>query len=381
MMKKYKWLAALLLLLSLCICTTAFAEDESQYGQITADGVNMRVAADKESDVLFELNIGDTVEVLANEDSWFRVLYNGTVGYVRSDYLFVDSGESRGAYVLEDGSMLRGGPDANSYVIEELLAGQGVRIKSVLGEWYYVVADDQAGYVYRTQLSMTNSDSAAGSMLKPGMEGAEVKQLQNALCERGFLARVSVSGVYDSTTRAAVLEFQQACGLSSADGIAGPETLQSIYDRNNKLKKETATYNQLKGSVVLLNWFDGGNEWLNKGARFTVTDVRTGLSFRARRFGGWYHADCEPITAADTAIMKRIAGGSWSWNRRPIWVTYNGKTVAASMHCMPHMVNPTPSNNFDGHFCIHLKGSKVHETSAECPRHQACVMEAYRAGR
>ena len=79
--------------------------------------------------------------------------------------------------------------------------------------------------------------------------------------------------------------------------------------------------------------------------------------------------------------MKRIAGGKWSWDRRAIWVTYNGKTVAASMHCMPHMANPTRSNNFDGHFCIHLYGSKVHENSKECPRHQACVKEAYRKGK
>lgn len=51
------------------------------------------------------------------------------------------------------------------------------------------------------------------------------------------------------------------------------------------------------------------------GAKFTVTDVRTGKSFRARRFGGWYHADSEPITKEDTAVMKSLEG--FSWNRRP----------------------------------------------------------------
>ncbi len=170
-------------------------------------------------------------------------------------------------------------------------------------------------------------------------------------------------------------------GFSSADGIAGTQTLKTLYDSANKLKKETANLTKLKGTVIMFDWFKGGNEWLHKGARFTVTDVKTGLSFRARRFGGWYHADVEPITSGDTAIMKRIAGGKWSWDRRPIWVTYAGKTVAASMHCMPHMSNPTRSNNFDGHFCIHLKNSKVHETSKPCPRHQACVQSAYRAGK
>ncbi|MEG1547953.1 MAG: SH3 domain-containing protein [Clostridia bacterium] len=365
---------------TLLAASSALAAEQS-FGQVTANGVNMRAQANKESASLGELTLGTTVEVLADEDSWFRVMYNGTVGYVRSEYLFVNEGGSRGAYVLDDGSVLRGGPDQSSYVVEKLSAGQGVKVKSIIGEWYFVVANDQVGYVHRTQLTMTKASTAAGSMLKQGMEGAEVKKLQNSLCNRGFISRTNVSGNFDSKTRAAVVEYQQACGLSSADGIAGPETLQSIYDSSNRLKKETATFTQLKGTVILLDWFKGGSDWLAKGTRFTITDVRTGLSFRARRFGGWYHADSEPITAYDTKIMKRCAGGKWSWDRRPIWVTYNGKTVAASMHCMPHMANPTRSNNFDGHFCIHLKGSLVHETSRACPRHQACVMEAYKAGR
>ena len=131
----------------------------------------------------------------------------------------------------------------------------------------------------------------------------------------------------------------------------------------------------------MVDWFKGGSSWLGRGAYFIITDVKTGLSFNARRFGGWYHADSEPVTAADTAIMKKIAGGSWSWDRHAIWVTYKGRTVAASMHCMPHMVNPTSSNNFDGHFCVHLLHSKVHANSKECPRHQACVRKAYEAGK
>lgn len=64
----------------------------------------------------------------------------------------------------------------------------------------------------------------------------------------------------------------------------------------------------------MLDWFKGGSDWLHKGAKFTVTDVRTGKSFRARRFGGWYHADSEPITTYDTGIMKSLEG--FSWNRR-----------------------------------------------------------------
>lgn len=366
-------LSAIFLLLSL----PAYAADK---GVITADGVNMRESPDKEAGVLFSLPLGSEVEVLAVENSWYRImLKDGTVGYVIQDYIFSAASGSRGAYVLDDETALRGGPSENTYIIKKLSAGQGVKIKSVIGEWFYTVADQTAGYVHRTDLTLTSSSMATGSMLKDGMEGDEVEKLQKELFNRGFMERSGLTGRYDSQTRKAVLEYQQVAGLSSADGIAGAETLDSIYDSKNKLTKENATYTQLKGSVVLLDWFEGGSEWLNKGARFTVTDVRTGKSFRARRFGGWYHADSEPITKEDTAVIKSLEG--FSWNRRPCWITYKGKTVAASMHTMPHMANPTTTNGFDGHFCIHFLNSKVHETSKPCPRHQACVQEAYRAGR
>lgn len=352
----------------------------SESGQVTADGVKLRSEPDKDSEELAELNCGDEVEVLGEDGNWYRVLYDGTVlGYIRKDYLFVNSTGSRGAYITTDGAPLRGAPDENSYVVEKLYAGQGIKVKALIGEWFYAVTDKFAGYVHRTQLTITSSTTAGSGMLKQGMQGEEVTRLQKALYNRGFLTNKSdITGTFDSTTRASVLEYQKAIGLS-ADGVAGSLTLDSIYDSSNKLEKATVDFYRLKGTVVLLDWFKGGNEWLAKGARFTVTDVRTGKSFRARRFGGWYHADCEPCTTYDTAIMKSLEG--FSWNRRPIWVTYNGKTVAASMHTMPHMVNPTPSNGFDGHFCIHLYHSKVHATSAECPRHQACVLEAYRAGK
>lgn len=374
-------MALLLLLLCMHALPAAAQASGSELGQVTADAVKFRLSPDTDSQILQELARGTEVEVLASEGGWYRVLYNNQVGYIRNDYLFLKSAGACGAYVIDDGTALRGGPGDSSYVVASLGAGRGVKVKTIIGEWYFVQVDDLSGYVKSSELLITGSATASASMLKKGMEGEEVKRLQKELSRRGFLSRAEVTGVFDSKTREGVLQFQKAAGLSSVDGVAGAETLNAVYDTSNNIMKDNATFNQLKGTVVLLDWFKGGKEWLEKGARFTVTDVRTGRSFRVRRFGGWYHADCEPITAADTAIMKACAGGSWTWARRPIWVTYRGKTVAASMHSMPHMVDPTASNNFDGHFCIHLYNSLVHETSRECPRHQACVMEAYRAGR
>ena len=48
----------------------------------------------------------------------------------------------------------------------------------------------------------------------------------------------------------------------------------------------------------------------------TVTDFQSGRSFRVKRTIGANHADCEPLTAADAAIIKEIWGGAYSWTRK-----------------------------------------------------------------
>ncbi len=386
--RRVRLLAFLFACISLFMCVFVYnsqktiaigTETETTYGQTTAS-VNFRVAPNTDCEIIYEIPVGTKFEILEYSGGWYRVRIDDVVGYVSGDYVFVNESGSRGAYVEKDDTIVYGGPSTASYVVTKLTAGQGINIKAMVGSWCYIVAGSYEGYVDYTTLTLTSRTTAEGNQLRVGMEGLDVKKLQQELYRRGFIRRDEITGVFDTTTRAAVIAFQKLAGLSQ-DGIAGVNTLNMVYDSSNNIRKDNALYNQIIGTVELFDWFKGGNEWLARYSVFTVTDVRTGLSYKARRFGGWFHADCEPLTAADTAIMYKISGYKWSWDRRPIWITYNGKNVAASQHTMPHMVNPTPSNNFDGHFCIHLLNSKVHENSQVCPRHQACVQEAYRVGK
>ncbi|WP_413206860.1 peptidoglycan-binding protein [Rhodospirillum sp. A1_3_36] len=66
---------------------------------------------------------------------------------------------------------------------------------------------------------------AAPPALSQGDEGAEVRSLQEALAARGYDLRND--GQFGPLTRAAVLDFQAAHGLT-ADGIAGSETLKAL---------------------------------------------------------------------------------------------------------------------------------------------------------
>lgn len=118
------------------------------------------------------------------------------------------------------------------------------------------------------------------------------------------------------------------------------------------------------------------------GEKARVTDVETGLTFQIVRRGGTNHADCEPLTATDTATMRRIWGG-WSWDRRAIVVEFDGHRIAASMHAMPHGRDSVAGNQFPGHFCVHFLNSMTHGSAYTAsgipqrdPQHQAMVRKA-----
>lgn len=114
-------------------------------------------------------------------------------------------------------------------------------------------------------------------------------------------------------------------------------------------------------------------------ANATVVDVDTGLSFRVQRRGGTYHADVQPLTARDTAIMKVIYSGQWSWQRKAVVVEVEGHRIAASMNGMPHGSGAIRGNDFRGHFCIHFRDSKVRQSGKENLAHQMMVWKS--AGR
>lgn len=154
--------------------------------------------------------------------------------------------------------------------------------------------------------------------------------------------------------------------------MAGSATLK-------KIESVVASASSGKITTERLDWFNGGKNVIPNGAVFQIKDVSTGLIFSARRQSGGNHMDAEPLTAEDTAILKKINGGTFSWRRRAVLVKYNGHVYAASIYSEPHGTNTILDNNFDGQFCLHFYGSKTHGTDRVDADHQKCVEQAMKA--
>ena len=240
---------------------------------------------------------------------------------------------------------------------------------------YNLTADGVAGSetLKKLDTAYKNADSNTSTdddSLRKGATGTAVKTLQTNLKKLGFYTAY-VDGSFGATTESAVKAFQRKYGLT-ADGVAGSATLK-------KIESAVASASSGKITTERLDWFNGGKNVIPNGAVFQIKDVSTGLIFSARRQSGGNHMDAEPLTAEDTAILKKINGGTFSWRRRAVLVKYNGHVYAASIYSEPHGTNTILDNNFDGQFCLHFYGSKTHGTDRVDADHQRCVEQAMKA--
>lgn len=256
-----------------------------------------------------------------------------------------------------------------------------------------LTADGIAGKA--TQAKLT--DLLAGSTsttLRKGSEGSAVKSLQLKLIGLGYLAKGSDDGKFGAKTENAVRAFQRNNGLS-ADGVAGPATQAKLVS-SNAVKASSASGENTDlpepgsgrqeapsaSGVQLLDWFETVKYTLPKNKDLSIYDVRTGLTYTVRSFSNGNHADVEPVTKEDTAIMLKTYNGKWSWDPRPVWVSYNGITVAASINGMPHASGPNKNNGMDGQVCLHFLNSRTHNgNTAFEKRHQDGVQEAWDAAK
>lgn len=236
----------------------------------------------------------------------------------------------------------------------------------------------------------TQGFAAPETVLKIGSSGSAVTSLQQRLSDLNYYS-YRITDYFGNATDQAVRLFQQTNNLP-VDGVVGPQTATFLYGDTVKPKKQekliiptidNATAvggGSARIKPELLDWFKVAGGMFSRGETATIIDIRSGRRFNIRRKGGSNHADVEPVTKKDTATMKSIYGGSWSWNRRAVVIrlVQGGKTryIAASMNGMPHGFASINGNNFNGHFCVHFLNSKTHIRNMRDKQHQSMVKTA-----
>lgn len=416
-MRAYQRGIALMLMIVLLSALTPAAWAASSYtGTINADKVFFRLKASTNSGYHTRLDEGTKVTVTGVSGNFYTVKYDGKSGYVMQKFVTLSSSAkkalnatvSKSKYASVTSIAKLGDPpnytqkgSSGDHVekLQQALKIKGYYKDVVDGEYGnntvnavksyqkamglaqtgkadYATIKQLFGKVLSTTVSndpqmkgITKiSQIAVPATSQKGNTGKNVLALQQALKIKGYY-KAEINSKYDDATVAAVKAFQKAWGLTQ-DGKAGNATIKALFGKN----ASNYTF-----KTERLDWFNGGSNVIPRGATFEIKDVLTGKTFKVRRWAGANHIDAEPLTASDTATMKSIYGGSWSWARRAILVKYNGHVYAASMNGMPHGTTTISANNFNGHFCIHFYKSRTHETNRVDQAHQNAVARAMNA--
>ena len=227
--------------------------------------------------------------------------------------------------------------------------------------------DGVAGEKTQTVLysnSAVKNKVTASTTLKQGTVSDAVKALQSRLIALGYLTGTA-DGNFGVKTSLALIAFQKNNGLSG-DGIAGASTLAKINSLNavsaSGSTSTTATASAptissapSASSVRYANWYTEIKARCRLYPNATVYDFATGYSWKVNMFSLGAHADSEPLTATDTANMRKAFGGATTWNPKAVWVVFSdGRVYMASTHDTPHGTSHIRDNDFAGHVCIHF---------------------------
>ena len=373
------------------------AFDKELEGTLTTQ-VNLRSGPGTEYSRILIMNGGAKLKVYGTVGEWYKVSYNGEEGYASKNYVKTEavkapeekketSSYEQWTGVANVSVNLRAEPEGDILMV--LQEGSEVTVTGEKGSWYQVQYKNYTGYAAATYIKKQGE-----TVVKPSDEKVEIK------------VDPAASGVYAYVTGTSVYIREGAGTTYSAVTTLGSRTRITVYEETNGFYRMSygtlngyisAKYVSLTddvptgddepavqgGSVKNADWWKSDIQSIfSVGTVATVTDVNSGISFQVKRTGGLSHADSQPLTPADTALMYQAYNNKWAWDRHAIWVTVGGTTYAASMNGMPHESgnDSMPYNNFDGCFCIHFLNSRTHTGDRLDSAHQSCVKEAYSAG-
>jgi len=364
----------------------------------TTANVRMRSGASLDSAIVKTVPTGSAIRIInAENPDWFRVEFNGTQGYMYSEFLY----SANVSLIVSANLRLRTGPSLGSDIIMTVPEGSAVRVISyVNNSWYRVEFNGEIGYMYSdfleakdeaspevsTQTDAVPSNAAPIVDAPPVMsetivtdvEGTEFLTTSNVRfrTEPSTLADI-IKTVPSGSTVLVTGYTNDGWKRVSFDGSFGYMYADFLFDRSS-----ISTPAVSPDGVERIHWSEARNNVIQTGVPLQITDVRTGITYWVRSFSNGNHADVETITAEDTALMLQAFGGQWTWTPRPVWVHVDGRTIAASINGMPHAGSTISGNNMNGHVCLHFYGSRTHNGSTGHERdHQAAVQEAFNAAR
>jgi len=390
-MKKKLGLFLCLIFISLTTAhTTVMAEELPAFAKVAVDGVRLRMEPHTDARILAVMNIDAVLTVLGFEGDWYKVMYDNQLGYVFGEFIslpgdwtpdaveepFVPEVYFEPGVVNDHGVRLRAAGSTDSEILATMDKGTAVTVTGSDGEWRRVMLGDRPGYIYGVYVTLSETLESVDEVGYINVDGVRLRAENNTDSEILTVMAVRTPlTVLDKVDDWYKVDSGNKTGYVLGTYVTlGEESRAAALSANISAAPNSIVFNP-DGKSELIDWSDA-KQIMTSGTRAIVTDVATGISFEIRVLANGNHADVEPLTASDTASILQIRG-SYSWTPRAVYVTVDGRTMAASCNGMPHEQSTIKDNNFPGHFCIHFYNSRNHYNNAVDPGHQGQVAIAH----
>ena len=268
MAKRFLKTAVVSALFALTLAVSASAA--SAGGATTTTAVNFRTGAGTNYGIISTLPAGTHVVVSSQSSGgWATVVYNGTVGYISSDYLkranemdaSFGTGTIDGSYVR-----MRSGASTSSSILGTYNSGTTMTVTGVSGAWYKVSYNGTAGYVHSDYVSLSGVTSSGGSTAgsNGSVKGSDVRM------RSGPGTNYSILGTYQNGTALTVTGTENGWSKVTIGGVSG--YIRSDYVSGGGADSKTG---YIKGNDVRLRSGAGTNYSIlgtyNNGTPLTIT--------------------------------------------------------------------------------------------------------------
>ncbi len=228
------------------------------YDTQSADSVNLRKYASSSSVVLAYIQKGDTVTLLGESGSYYKVQYGDEIGYAKKEFINGANQKDDPSYVAASLTTvtdypysttttaqvrMRSRASDTASVVQYVPEGGIITVSSVTSNKYakatyagktgYILTDFinlAAGVPTPTPVpeAIVDPDAQKYPELMFGDEGTFVTALQEALTELRYY-KGTVDGKYGAGTKTAVLSFEAKNKLTQ-DGVADSELLYLLFE-------------------------------------------------------------------------------------------------------------------------------------------------------
>ena len=211
MAKRFLKTAVVSALFALTLAVSASAASDG--GATTTTAVNFRTGAGTNYGIISTLPAGTHVVVSSQSGSgWATVVYNGTVGYISSDYL-KRANEMDASYVR-----MRSGASTSSSILGTYNSGTTMAVTGVNGAWYKVSYNGTAGYVHSDYVSLSGVTSNGGG--STGSSNGSVKG-SDVRMRSGPGTNYSILGTYQNGTPLTVTGTESGWSKVTIGGVSG----------------------------------------------------------------------------------------------------------------------------------------------------------------